>query len=599
VKEALGSLLSDESARKKFGSQLKAIRRYIGKTLDSMDLSDQRCHPHVYLLLTLAQSCGCDVRDLAGSLLGRLDTDSFPVMHFMVLAAYREAITLTLFTRKSRKSRKEVDGEFMKAYLRLLPKGAGRMRKGRRHVTIGSGNRELPLRLDDPIHAALSQRLGFSFLLESSISLYFTEDPAYREDTLRSLLQMSEILYPNRDMDEGDDGGNDGAKAGEDRWQALSHYLFLRIMILSAAGEDEKALELYDGLRKRFDIGCSGDSVDSGDSGDSGDSEDIDDSCPTADIPVPDLYFIASATLIAAQHSLSFMPERTLEMAERAARDFIVCGDQKDTAQALVTLSEAARTRGDGEKALGAAAAAVGLLEGLDLPLPLASARISLGWALLAKNEYRKSAKCFKRAGKEFERKNDVRGYTEAMIGKMSVAFRIGKKRKGRRFLRDIALSLPVKQYPELFAIMKEEAMTQEWLREDRELGQMFQRTAPVRLSRDCLRKIIAYAKDSYPNEFGAALVGKDGVLSDLELLYSSSVNRNSVLFSKYDSAGSRISVDGFVHSHPSGAAIPSKADIHSFTLFVKNLIIGYPFTEGSIAAYDRVGNRLELEIVD
>lgn len=563
-KDRLAVSIANVKAIRKLRRHLGEVGKYVRKAVRSIDPARPELHPVALVFLEIALSSGCDVVELVRHLLHGLDIGAHPVFHFMVLALYREQITLTLFSKKSRDSREEVDERLIKAYLKLV-RGTGRKKKrGRPSMTIGDGKRELPLCLDDPDRAAISQRLGFSFLLQNSVSLHFTEDPVYRDDTLNSLMLMTGMLFPCQ---------GEPDRRISDPW-AFSHSLFLRVMILSAAGEDEKALLEFEALQN--------DGPEEG----------------SERVPLPDLFYIASATQISATHSLTFDAKKALELSRKAAALFLYCSNQKELGQALVTVSDAARNTGDIITAGRAGLAAGELFINPKKPLHLASARTSLGWVSVEKGDHRAADRYFKKAGKEFARRSDLSGYTETMIGRLTVAFRRGKRRKAKRLLRQIALSLPVKQYPELFAILKEEAMQQEWLRDDRELGQMFEKGRPVRISRAVVQKIIKYAKDSYPNEFGAALVGSD-MLEKLELLYSSSVNRNSVLFSKYDSAGTRITVDGFVHSHPSGAAIPSKADLYSFSLFVNNLIIGYPFTEESIAAYDRVGNRLELEIVD
>jgi proteasome lid subunit RPN8/RPN11 len=76
--------------------------------------------------------------------------------------------------------------------------------------------------------------------------------------------------------------------------------------------------------------------------------------------------------------------------------------------------------------------------------------------------------------------------------------------------------------------------------------------------------------------------------------------NRNSFLFSLYSRFSQRnVEGEGVVHSHPSGSARPSRADLSMFGRFPGiNIIIGYPFKPDSMAAYDRLGNRVRLEIM-
>ena len=560
---SLKTLLEEASYRKEFIEYSAGYKDYLERTLSRLDLREVKNGPAALILLELALAADCSMRDICKGLLKRIDSGRNPVLYFFVMAVFREYLTLTWFSQKSRKSMDEVDGELMRSFRQLLPgkraRNGGKKRRDTPHITVGDGKTELSLSFDDDNISHLSRRMGFTFLLQNSISLYFMEDSRYREKNLVSLLEMTDQMFQT-------------VKGSKNR--DMVRYSFLRMVMLSSAGEDERAVEFY--KHEIYDKG----------------------EFNPSDMYLGDLYFLGRCSLMAAEHALYYDPERANLFAARSANWMLSCVNPKEVGLSLVTLSDSGMAFGKNSSALSAAGSAEDIFGRLGSALPLASARTSLAWVLLANEELKESEKNFTKAGRTFRKRGDTQGYIEALIGLLKIAFLRDKRRKAKKILKRIALSLPVKQYPRLFAMMKEEVMERQWLREDKELGQMFERTRPVRIKRALLKKIIAYAKDSYPNEFGAALTGKDA-LTDLELLYSSTVDRTSVMFSKYDGAGSRITVDGFVHSHPSGAAIPSRADLRSFNLFVNNLIIGYPFTEDSIAAYDRVGNRLELEIVD
>ena len=560
---SLKTLLNEEETRKEFIDHAAGYGKYLERTLAGLDLREEKNGPLALVLLELALAADRPIRELCGGLLKRIDPGRRPILYFFVLAVFREYLTLTWFSQRSRKSMDEVDGELMRSFRALLPgkrvRHKGKNRKNSPQITVGDGKTELSLSFEDDDISHLSRRMGFTFLLQNSISLYFMEDDQYREKNLVSLLGMTDQLF-------------NAEKGVED--SDMVRYSFLRMVMLSSAGEDERSVEFY--KHEIFD------------------NEKFD----MSDVYLGDLYFLGRCSLMAAEHALYYDPERANLFSAKSANWMLSCVNPKEVGLSLVTLSDSWRGLDNNPPALKAAVSAEELFDRLRFVLPLASARTSLAWVLLANEELKASEKKFTKAGRTFRKRGDTQGYIEALIGLLKINFSNDKRRKAKKILKNLALSLPVKQYPRLFSMLKEAVMENAWLREDRELGQMFERTRPVRLKKDLLKKIIAYAKDSHPNEFGAALTGKE-VLTDLELLYSSTVNRTSVMFSKYDGAGSRITVDGFVHSHPSGAAIPSRADLRSFNLFVNNLIIGYPFTGDSIAAYDRVGNRLELEIVD
>jgi len=560
IDETLESIMNEPSKRTAIIKYSNELRTYLERSLLELDLEKRENHPLALVILELALVTDCNVGKSCVTILDTLDENKESVFAFFVLALFRQYLTLTWFSVKSRKNAEEADDRLIRAYLRLISKKVrGGKKRNRSYLTIGNDNNELPLTFDDEISSVLSRTLGSIFIIHGSISLHFIEDHGYREKTLSQLLGITEQLF-----------NTEALRTSRNR----IYHTFLKMMILSAAGEDEDAIRTY---QDAF----------------AGKKDDL-----LNDLALPDLYFLGRCAVIAGQQALDLAPEYSMEYATEAANDMLLCGNMKEAGLSLITYSESTRSLGRISASRNAAGFAAELFDSMKLDHYSASARTSLAWALMEKGELRDSEKMFGKVGKVFKKKSDVQGYTEALIGILAVSFRREKRRKARRTLKRIVLSLPVKQYPKLFRLLKTEVMPQEWLRNDRELGQMFDKPRPVMVTRALVRKIIEFAKSSYPNEFGAAITGKE-VLTDLELLYSSSVNRNSVIFSKYDSAGSRISVDGFVHSHPSGAAIPSRADIRSFTMFVTNLIIGYPFTEDSIAAYDRVGNRLEMEIVE
>ena len=127
----------------------------------------------------------------------------------------------------------------------------------------------------------------------------------------------------------------------------------------------------------------------------------------------------------------------------------------------------------------------------------------------------------------------------------------------------------------------------------------LFERGVEITISRRVVEMIKENAKVAYPNEFGALLHGYPHI-SSLEPIVDSARGRRSFMFSMWDRfSGKALVADGMVHSHPSGVARPSRADLYMFGKFRVNLIIGYPFTDDSIAAYDSMGNRIDFKIVE
>ncbi|MGA1820785.1 MAG: Mov34/MPN/PAD-1 family protein, partial [Thermoplasmatota archaeon] len=195
-------------------------------------------------------------------------------------------------------------------------------------------------------------------------------------------------------------------------------------------------------------------------------------------------------------------------------------------------------------------------------------------------------------------------GDREAMIRAGCILFlchiRADDRRKAKRLLLDLISNHPVKQFPASFGILREAVAGVRWLREDRDTKELFEDEVVYTIERAAVEEIIARAKEAYPNEFGAMLRGIPHI-THIEPVMEGASNRSSFLFSLYSRFSQRnVEGEGVVHSHPSGSARPSRADLSMFGRFPGiNIIIGFPFQDDSMAAYDRLGNRVRLEIVD
>lgn len=192
----------------------------------------------------------------------------------------------------------------------------------------------------------------------------------------------------------------------------------------------------------------------------------------------------------------------------------------------------------------------------------------------------------------------------ESLIRALSVLFlcymNLDQRRKAKKLLLDLVSNHPVKQFPASFGILKEAVSGVRWLREDKDTRELFEDEIVYTIERVAVDEVIRRAKESYPNEFGAMLRGLPHI-THIEPVMEGAGNRNSFLFSLYSRFSQRnVPGEGVVHSHPSGSARPSRADLSMFGRFPGiNIIIGYPYKDDSMAAYDRLGNRVRLEIVD
>jgi len=113
------------------------------------------------------------------------------------------------------------------------------------------------------------------------------------------------------------------------------------------------------------------------------------------------------------------------------------------------------------------------------------------------------------------------------------------------------------------------------------------------------LKMILEASNSSYPNEFGAILRAKKGVIHELILLPGTIAGERSALFKLY-MLPVDFTVVGTAHSHPSGAIHPSGADLQLFQKFGWiHIITGFPFNEGDWACFSADGEPRPLKVVD
>ncbi len=174
------------------------------------------------------------------------------------------------------------------------------------------------------------------------------------------------------------------------------------------------------------------------------------------------------------------------------------------------------------------------------------------------------------------------------------------ERKKAKKLLIDIITNYSVKRFPESFSILKEAVRDFEWLRADPDTKELFEEETVYLIEREALEEVKTRAREAYPNEFGAMLRGIERI-THIEPIMEGSANRSTFMFSMFSRFSQReVPGEGVVHSHPSGSARPSKADVSLFGRFPGiNIIIAYPFEDDSMAAYDRMGNRIKLKIAE
>ena len=120
-----------------------------------------------------------------------------------------------------------------------------------------------------------------------------------------------------------------------------------------------------------------------------------------------------------------------------------------------------------------------------------------------------------------------------------------------------------------------------------------------IAIKKELIDGIIGLCKAQHPNEILGFLRVEDGIASEYILLPGAITNETSGVFSP-----GRVPFDptleGSVHSHPSGVPYPSKKDLEKVFMSKRfNFIVGYPYTYNSTRCFDQKGNELNFIIVD
>ena len=120
-----------------------------------------------------------------------------------------------------------------------------------------------------------------------------------------------------------------------------------------------------------------------------------------------------------------------------------------------------------------------------------------------------------------------------------------------------------------------------------------------VTIKKDALDGILTYCKMNHPNEGILILRGKykkGSIMVDSLVIPPFSHHGPTFAGFPYSFLPIDPSYVGTVHSHPTGLAKPSVTDLHNFFGFV-SIIVGSPYEDDNVFAYDRDGYLLPLTI--
>ena len=123
-----------------------------------------------------------------------------------------------------------------------------------------------------------------------------------------------------------------------------------------------------------------------------------------------------------------------------------------------------------------------------------------------------------------------------------------------------------------------------------------------VRVDREVLESVIYYSKQAYPNEFLAFFDGmiKDKVLYITSLIFVPGETCETGATVHTEMIPINTKYWGSVHSHPGPSAMPSDADLITFS---KNgyfhMIVCLPYSLETFKSYDRYGQQLDYTVGD
>jgi len=112
---------------------------------------------------------------------------------------------------------------------------------------------------------------------------------------------------------------------------------------------------------------------------------------------------------------------------------------------------------------------------------------------------------------------------------------------------------------------------------------------------KDVLESIMEFSKTFYPKEFSGMLFSRDNIIQDIYIIPQTYSNENSAVI-RLDFVPMSLSINGTVHSHPSGVGHPSRADLSFFQTKEINIITFYPYDLFSFKAYDSNGKLIEIK---
>ena len=133
-------------------------------------------------------------------------------------------------------------------------------------------------------------------------------------------------------------------------------------------------------------------------------------------------------------------------------------------------------------------------------------------------------------------------------------------------------------------------------------LGNKDEEFREVRVDREVLESVIYYSKKSYPNEFLAFFDGeiKDKVLYITGLIFLPGERSKTSAVIHTEMIPMNTKYMGSVHSHPGPSAMPSAADLKTFSRHgYFHMIVCLPYSLETFKSYDRYGQPMDYTLGD
>ena len=118
-------------------------------------------------------------------------------------------------------------------------------------------------------------------------------------------------------------------------------------------------------------------------------------------------------------------------------------------------------------------------------------------------------------------------------------------------------------------------------------------------IAAETLDSLLEMGKGSHPREFAAFLPAEDGVICGDPYIIPGTIGGSQSTSVLFDMIPINLGHVGSAHSHPSGAILPSEADISFFSRAgAYHIIVGYPYDQDCWRCFRSDGSPMDLPVI-